>query len=187
MAWRGRASRVVAKQGKVMIISDEKAKSIPEVGIDTRLLYDRIKLLKPGEVLEYKELSKIIGRDVRAKGRTNLNYARYMAQRDDMVVTCAVSKVGIKRLTDEENVSTVGESARARISKVARNAGRKLGCVNFDTLSNPQKIQHNAEMSHLGALKLFATNTTAKRIVSKVTDVKFGQLAIAETLEAFKD
>lgn len=163
----------------------DKKRTIPEISVDTRLLYQAIQELEPDEIIEYSKLSKLIGRDVRGAARSNLMSARKMAERDDAIVVECVQNVGIKRLTDQEIVSSVGGHARKRIRRTAGRAVRKLHAVEFDKLSTTEKIRQNAELSQLSAVKAFSGDNTTKRIEPLVTVSRMEQLAIAKTLEAF--
>jgi len=160
-------------------------KSIAEISADTRLLYQRLLKLRYDEVVTYDELSRILGRDVRKSSRSNLTSARKMAIQDG-IVTDAVRKVGIKRLTDERTVECTGTVMRKRIRRACHRSARRLTAVRFDNLSDNLKQIHNAELSQLGALAEFSKDKVTKRIRSMVGSAENEQLAIAQTLDAWK-
>lgn len=161
------------------------SKTIPELSVDTRLLYQRILKLNPDETISYAELSAVIGRDVTGSARSNLFSARNKALREG-INTEAVTKVGIKRLTDTQTVGTTDGRVRDHIRRVTGKAVKKLATVDFNNLSNPDKVKHNTAVSHLGALRAFAADKIAPRIERKVKESNGEQLAIVHTLQAFE-
>lgn len=164
----------------------KSGKAIPEMSVDTTLLYQRIKTLARDEVVPYAELSKIIGREVTDKARANLQSARRRALKEDSIVTEAVFGVGIKRMTDVSIVEHTGDQVRRKIRRASKIAVKKLTCVEFDSLTNPQKIKHNAEVSQLSTVYAFSDNSTHKKITKKVEETnKTEPLAIAATIAAF--
>lgn len=163
-------------------------KAIPEMSVDTRLLYQRISQMKHDEVISYDDLTALIGRDVRGRARSNLNAARNKAMRENQVVTEVIINEGIKRLSDNAIVEHTGDSARRRIRRASSRAMRKLASVAFDRLTNAHKIKHNAEMSQIGALQAISKDAINARLKSKIAKTATnGALSIAHTLEAFKD
>jgi hypothetical protein len=160
-------------------------KAIPELSPDTRLLYQRLRELKPEEVIPYKDLSGLIGRNVQERARSTLNAARKKALRDDHVVTEAVINVGIKRLADVRIVETTGDAVRRRIRRASSRGVLKLTSVNFDALSPQHRIKHNAELSQLGALREFSKDSQTKRIEKIISGNDSAPLAIAQTLATF--
>lgn len=161
-------------------------KAIPEMAVDTRLLAQRLRGLTPGETVSYDELDKAIGRKVRAGARQALYSARNIALREG-IVTEAVRKVGIKRLTDSEIVGAIGGQYRERVRRGGRRAMRKLTSVDFEQLSPHEKVKHNAELSQNGALVAFAGDTVTRRIAAKVSKTASEPLALAHTLKLFSE
>lgn len=162
-------------------------KAIPELSVDTRLLVQRIEKMAVDEVVGFVELSALIGRNVAKQARSNLTSARYVALRTHGIVTEAVTRVGIKRLSDSAIIETIGPQVRQRYRRMATRGLRKLSTVQFDSLTDAQKIRQNAEISQLGALRAFSADKVTTRIESKVSGAAAGQLAIAKTLKAFEE
>ena len=94
-------------------------RTIPELSIDSKMLYDRLIKAEVGAVIPYRELTEVISRDVQGPARGNMNTARHRALRHNGMVFEAVWKVGLKRLNDTEVVA-VGEASLGRIRRVAR-------------------------------------------------------------------
>lgn len=160
-------------------------KSIPEASVDTRLLYERLRKLAPGDNVTYEELSSVIGRDVQNSARSNLASARRMCENEDRIVTAAVTNVGIKRLLSSE-IPATAEAVRAHVGRMTRRGIRKLGAVDLSELTPEQKIKHSTETAHLGALAAFSSSKASRRIEEKVSTNKGDVLALAHTLDAFK-
>ena len=154
--------------------------------IETRLLYQRIRKMQVGDVVSYGELSSILGADVRLTGRSALYSARQIAERDDTIVTEAVPNVGIKRLSDSENILSAG-AVFTKIRRAAnRGVSRLTALQNFDALSDTEKTLHNASVSALAVVKMMAKPKSVERIAGAVNTTNTGQLPIARTLELFR-
>lgn len=158
-------------------------KSIPEMAIDTKLLFQRLQKAFVGDLITYPELSEIIGRNVQKEARGCLISAMRVALYNEMVFG-TVRKVGIKRLTDRE-LAGIGEGVRLHIGRVARKAVRKMTMVNnFETLSNEEKIRHNTGVSMLGAIGHITSSKQAKSLEGKVSS-SLEALPLQKTLQAF--
>lgn len=161
-------------------------KSIPELSLDTRLIYDRLVQAKVDETVGYGELTTLIGRDVRTSARHLLTSAMHRAEsQDDMVFAC-VWGVGVKRLTDREIVG-VGDQALSRSRRAARRGARKLSKVrDFSTLSDSEKITHNARLSVLSAIESIASGSAMRKVEKRVSET-MQTLPLAKTLALFGD
>lgn len=157
--------------------------SIPQMAVDTRLILQRLEQAQPGDLISYKELSGMLGRDVQREARSNLMSAIRAALSSEMVFG-TVRNEGVKRLTDSE-LAGVGEGTRAHISRTARKAVRKMTLVeNFAGLTNEEKIRHNTSLSMLGAVGHITSSRQSKLLESRVS-VKLEELPLQKTLEAF--
>jgi hypothetical protein len=159
-------------------------KSIAEISIDTRLLYNRISSAKPGEIITYAELSEIIGKRVQAPG-AGYGYLRTAIKRalsNDGLVFSAVRNEGIKRLTDEENAQSTGSQAINKIRRLSGVAIKKVTSVDFAGLSNDAKTKHNMSLSVLGLFNAFSKPRKVKKIERKFAA---GILSINKTIDLF--
>ena len=158
-------------------------KSIPEMSIDTKLILHRLQKAEIGDVITYKELSEIIGRDIQAEARGCLLSAMRSCLAIERVFG-TVRKVGIKRLTDRE-LAGIGEGIRSHISRVARKAMKKMTLVSsFDSLSNEEKIRHNTSVSMLGAIGHITSSKAIRALENKVATT-LEALPLQKTLAAF--
>lgn len=154
------------------------------MSLDTQMLYERLEKAQIGDLINYEELSAIIGSDVQIKGRGSLQSARKMAMRDKGMVFESVRDIGIKRLADAEIVRS-GQAYISRIRRHARRGMRVLVSVqNFEALPNDLKIRHNATASMLGAVAQFSGSAAQKRIEGAV-EAAGNKISYAKTLELF--
>jgi hypothetical protein len=161
-------------------------KTISELSLDTRILVERLKALRHDEEVTYQELSELIGRSVQGEARHTLQSARRIVEREERIVTACVRNQSVKRLADAVVVTTVGVNARQGMRRKAARAIRKLVAVDFPNLPNELKVKQNAEVSQLGALRVFAKDTAQRKIAAHVQqDGTHGALAVSKTLAMF--
>jgi hypothetical protein len=156
------------------------------VSIETTLLMERIKQMKQGELIGYRDLTKLIGQDVQGEARHILQSARRICQRDYQIVTDAEPKVGIKRRSDVE-LTTGGWQILARVRRAAKRGIDRITSVSdFAALPDAEKIRHNATVSALAIVRHMAKLKSVDRIAGAVNTENTGQLPIARTLELFR-
>jgi hypothetical protein len=152
---------------------------------ETRLLYERLRKLRVKEIVSYQELSKIIGQDVQVEGRGALTSARKMAQREDRIVSDAITNVGIIRISDTETVAGASLTFK-KVRRAVQRGTDRLTSVDFDKLSSDDKLRHNASISALMVVKMMGRPKTIERLSTAVNTTNTGQLPIARTLELFR-
>lgn len=157
---------------------------IPAMSADTRVLIDHLRSLGVGEVASYANLTKAIGKDVRAR-RHSLHSAMRHLLREGKVFA-AVMGVGIKRLNDQEIVA-VGDEGLRRMRKMANRISRKLSCVtDFDALPEKQRYRHNALMSLSMAVGSITDSRKVEKLEQRVAQVG-RSLPLVQTLHAFAE
>lgn len=159
-------------------------KIIPQLSIDTRLLFDRMIDTPVGDTVTYAVMSEIIGRDSQISGRGTVASARRKAMNERRMVFASVLNVGLRRLADVEIVDTA-EHDMVRLRRSARRATRKVSMVDFDVLPNDRKIKHNTYMSVFGALHQLTAPKAVRAVESKVSQAQ-AALPLALTLDAFR-
>lgn len=165
-------------------MEDETRKTIPEMSIDTRVCVNRLKEAKSGEVIPYKELSELIGRDVQNSAYSVLFSARRIVERDYRIVFHPIRSIGLKRL-DDTGIVSVGESTLSKIRKVTKRGIKQIACVqDFNNLSQEQKIKHNTYLSMLGVMHHASQGKSVQKLENKVREAQ-ASLPLAKTLEAF--
>ena len=174
---RGRMSR---KDSHLMA----KNKSFPKVGLDSQLLYERLIKAVPGDLISYEELSEIVGRNVQTDAYSSLRTARNRARSQDRIVFAAIDNVGLKCLEDEGLVDRAGKAIQSARNKM-RNGIKDMSCIqNYDTLSDSQKVRHNA----FGAILLLGNRITAPRKIKALEGMvsqKMQKLTLRQTIEFF--
>ena len=158
--------------------------TIAELSIETTLLVERLQRVEVGELVLYKELGEICGRDVQLRGRCSLTSARRICQRDRRMVFEAVVNEGVRRLDDGGIVAT-GAVNLKRIGRKARRGVTTLACIaDFDALPDAAKVDHNTSMSLMGALGQMTKKRNVERLREGVANAQ-ARLPLSKTLEMF--
>ena len=161
----------------------QEKKSIAALSVDSQVVYNRIRRADIGEIVTYKELRELVGRDIQDKSRHCLDTAIRIAQREDRIVFGSVRGVGVKRLSDLETVAA-SSSGVDRIRRIAKRSARKATCVDFDALPNETKIKHNAIVSLYGAIAHASKPASVVAVESAVANGE-DKLPLAKTLALF--
>lgn len=162
---------------------NEDKKTIPQLDVDTQLLVKRLLDTKDGDIITYRELSKLIGENVQTDKRHLLYSAQRILIRDHSIVFGCVMNEGIKRLNARE-VATLGSHHIRRIHGEAGRGMRKLATVNVDKLDNAQRIALLTHCSFLGAIRQMSNANRVRRLQGAVSRAN-ERLSLQETLEAF--
>jgi hypothetical protein len=165
----------------------QQGRSAPfSTSIETTLLVERIKKMKPSELVAYDELNQLIGQDVQGDARHILQSARHICQREYQIVTDAERNLGIKRATDIE-LTNSGLRLFTHIRRAAkRGIDRVTSVSDFNALPDAEKIRHNATVSALALVQAMTRPKSIDRIAGAVNTENTGQLPIARTLELFR-
>ena len=164
------------------------AKLVPPFvrSIMTDKLIVRLRLLKPGDVVSYDDLTRSCDKEVRsASGRGALQTARHAMLHEQGAVFATLQTIGLKRLSDEEVVETT-PSVMRRIRRLGRRQVETLvkGVKDFDRLPNAAKIAHNTSVAQLAAVAQAAGRVEQKRIL-EMASVSVRDVAKL-TLEGFR-
>lgn len=146
-------------------------KSIPEISADARFLIDALKAVRAGDTISYADLTKLIGRDVRADARGCLSTARRHCERDGIVFG-AIRKEGLKRLGDTELCADY-VAAGSHIARTARRSLRRMNAVENYADLPPDKRQQLDLGRTLMALHLDAESSRVRaKVEAKVAEEK---------------
>lgn len=155
-----------------------------ELSIDTRIVYDLLMKAAVGDTVTFTAIGKELGREVHG-AEPHLQSALHRCQSNDNRVFANIRKVGYKRLSDAEIVTT-GERETEMLRRRAKRAGNRLTCVeNFDGLPNDLKVKHNTYLSLFGAITAMSKTGSVKKLEGEVFRAQ-AALPLAKTLEAFK-
>jgi hypothetical protein len=139
-----------------------------------------------GDVVPYSELEELVGRSVRDKGAWILSSARRRAFTQNSMLFGTISKVGVKRLNDQEIVDTAG-AAITRIHKASLRAARNLTAIrDFESLDTTYKTKHNTGASALALLNHITKEGQLKKLEEKVSK-SLRTLPLQKTLDAFRE
>ena len=158
-------------------------KSLPELSIDTKTIYDYLMTIEQGEVIPYGVLSRLIGRNVQREAYPNMHSAVQKVLNDRKVFE-AVYKVGLKRLTDEEIAQISGQQTISKMRRVVRRGAKKVSSADYKVLSNDGKIKHNTYLSVLGAVYL-ATKKKSLKMIESVVGKEYKVIPQTRVLELF--
>lgn len=152
---------------------------------DTQLLIDRFRTLAVGEVLTYEDIEKIIGQSVKpgTKGYSRVLKARQVCVRDHGLVIDSEPKVGVKRLTPSETIGA-GQRSIVKANREAKRGIKTIVTVDYNALSNDDRIRHNTVASHLGVLQEITSNKSQAKLHG-VMSTAHQKLSLGRTLEAF--
>lgn len=161
----------------------ENGKTLFELSIDTRTLYDLLAKADHNQTVTYTEMTDLLGRHVEG-GDPNLQSALRRVENLDGIVFGNVLGVGYKRLSDIEIVQT-SEREITAIRRRAKRAGRRVTRIaDFDSLPNEVKVRHNAALSLFGALNIMTKPKQVKKLESAVAAAA-KELPLGRTLEVF--
>ena len=159
-------------------------KVMQEIGIDTKVLYEKLIKLQVGEVVEYKELSALVRRDVQdKKHRHILTTAKKHAQKEGIIFG-TIRNVGMKRLNDEEIVGSM-ESYVRHVRNTSRRKANILTKADYKALSPELKIRHGVYMCILAVANRISQDKQMKKLGDAVGKSQ-KSLSLAETLDIFK-
>ena len=154
------------------------------IHVDAAIILARLKSTNPGEIVNYSDLSSLIGRNVQAEARYIMETARRHAKKD-RIYFGVVTNVGLQRLDDSGKVK-VGSGMLSKIRRTSRRAAQTLAAVeNFSTLPNELKVAHNTALSVYGIITQATSRKLQDKIAERVEGVEGGALAMKKSLELF--
>ena len=158
---------------------------ITTASVDTQILVERMKKLEIGEVITYDDLSSLIGREITAsENRSALQSARRILCNQHRISTGVIRKVGIKRLSGEETVFSIGTVVKAVYRKAAKGIRTIANTVEYDTLSRKGQVEYNLNMSQLGAIAGISNSPSREKIRAESGESQL-PLAFTKTLALF--
>lgn len=137
---------------------------------DSLALAKALESIKINETVEYQKLSSAIGRDVQGVGRSAMQQARKVVQRDHKMVFDVVRGVGLRRLDDDAIVDASDKSISV-VRRGIRRAAKRLVCADYEALTKDKKTKHNVAMSVFGVLSEVTGSAGQKRIEARVSAI----------------
>ena len=161
-------------------------KSFSEISIDTQKVVAELRKAKCGDVVEYESLSAVVSRDIQGPARYVLVAAQRMLLRDDKMVFSTIPKVGIKRLSDTEKISSGYSDITSKLPRMCRRIARKVTALDdFDALPPDVKARHNATLSAVQTVAFMTKSQGMQKLERKITETN-SALPTAETLKLFQ-
>lgn len=182
-AWHGVAGRGQSGRGNARQLKTRNLQMRFEKSADTKVIESVLAEANIGDVVTYEQISKAIGRDVREFALSALGSARRGVFKEKKYVFEVIDNVGLKRLNDQEIVSSSARDIR-KLRKTARRGIAKLAIVNFDELPEEKKREHTTAAAQMGVIEHFATSGATRRIEKAVDSTK-RVIPIGETLKMF--
>jgi hypothetical protein len=131
------------------------------------LLTERLRLVLPGDVVTYRELSQVAGRDVRKAARSALDTARKRSGG----VWEAIPNRGIRRMTD---VEVVKDRLPARVRHIASTAASglaEIATVDREALPEGERAQHDGMLTALSGIRQATTPKAVERTIDWAKEV----------------
>jgi len=148
---------------------------------DARALADLLVACPIGSVITYNQMTAAIGRDITAC-RHVLARARQVALREVGAAFVVEVRVGLRRMSAEEVVTTTGPVARQHIRRTARRALKTLASATKAQNDMPPEMQRrlSAEQSSMALLE----HITRDRVVAPKDDAPTKPTPVAVTARA---
>ena len=151
---------------------------------DVQTLIDMLAKMSIGDAIPASKLAAATGDEPKSpKFYGKLASARRVIEREQRIVTTLDGGI-VTRLADAAIVSTASDVIQ-RVRRTSLRGLKKLGCVDYDKLTNAEKTKHDASASHLGILAECSRPNTVAKIEAKVQE-KTAKLTFDETLKAFR-
>lgn len=128
-----------------------------------RMLIDWLRDVPIGEIATYKDLSEIVGDDIRRAWHL-LSSAREVLLKEGLVFDVVVN-VGLKRLDDIGKVAAA-EGYLDKSRNAARRTNRVLRVTDYAALSDADRLRYNIADIRAGAVQMFASKRGIRQIVA---------------------
>lgn len=163
---------------------DMKRLKLFEMSADARLLMQEVKKMKVGDEVRYSALQKLVGKKITASS-SSLKTARRHAFNDDGIVTEAIVGLGIRRLVDEEIVSSGRRDTRFMRRRSRRIVERlTYGIQDFFAMT-PQKQNERTAIVSVQVMAMEAMKESNFKKIEKAAAGNSTELPIKATIEAF--
>jgi hypothetical protein len=155
-----------------------------EMSASTRLLIQRLRMVKVGDTLTYSDMSVVVSEKISGASGC-LQTARRHLLKEENIVFDVVRGVGMTRLSDTDIVRASDKDVDG-IRRKAKKSCRKLSAIrDYAAMPRDQQLAHTARMSMLVAVSHMAKDTNLAKLEQKAAGVTSRELPIAETLAAF--
>lgn len=153
--------------------------------IETQELMRVLGEMLPGDKITYQELSKVSMGDCSPRGDKNsfLHSARRILAKEKGMEFDSIPNVGIYCMTDRDKVKKSGRV----LPSMARRAKRcmaSLISVEYEKLTEDEKIRHNTTMSIMNVVKTVGSADKVEKVKKLVQSTR-SRLELSETIKSF--
>ena len=155
-----------------------------ERSIETQHLLKRLLEMSDGDIVEYSELSQLIGQNVHG-GYSKLSTARRLAFEEVHRVFDCVPGIGVKRLGPDESADTARSSCE-RIRKQARRKLQMSASMPYDDMSEESRQRLTVSRTILAFTAEAGSKKNVKRIEEAVAKSN-AELPFGKALALFQE
>jgi hypothetical protein len=139
---------------------------------DIYVIRDLFSKVEIGETITFAQIEEVMKKPVDGSVYAAIHQAKILLESEDRMVFGNVRSVGYKRLTDSEIIESF-ELDRRRLRRRAQRAARRLTNINdYASLSNVQKITHQAGLGVLAAISRVAMPRTVEDVKKSVATLE---------------
>lgn len=153
-----------------------------KLSLATRLLSEFLSKVPVGTSVTFSELSNAAGETVTSTSGS-LRSAFTRIRRDHQIVFESVRGCGYKRLNDIEIVDS-GENHAQRMRRSAERCVEVLSCVEWNSLPEQKKREHNAKMGIMSLVATFTRPDAMKRVEERAPEDR-QEMTINNILRAY--
>lgn len=161
---------------------DSDKKAIPERSVETQMVADCFAALEPGGDVTWEELMELLGASNREQIRGNVSAARKIVLREHRMVVDNVRNLGYRRLKADTVVQS--EATAKRIRRLSRLRIKRLLSVDYDSLSDDMKREHNIGVAMAGVIAHATTKKARAQLGNTTTNSSVQKIPLPKALNA---
>jgi hypothetical protein len=147
----------------------------------------RLLAMEPGSTAEWSELERAV-RLSRRKVVSLVYRVRQMIEKTRAAAFVTVEGIGVRRLTDAENVEITPKRAARKMRSAARRGKRSLLCVqNIEALSEDERAKFNTGMLIVSVVDHVTSAKSIKRISVEIDEASRFSLATESVIKQLTD
>lgn len=146
----------------------EDKRPIGQRSYETQAVKERMEALPVGGTLTYADLDAIVKGDSREDKRHHVSHARKIVLNEKCIVLRCVPGIGYERI---EGADILHDTTRdiAHVRRTARTGKKKLGAVDFDALSDTQRLEWSGRAVQLHLMERAGSEKVARRLQAAAT------------------
>jgi hypothetical protein len=133
---------------------------------ETDKLMERFSELAPDEVIDYREVEKLIGEDPQAPiGRSITQSARNGVLREDHIYIECLRKIGFQRTTEPAKIDVSNRQIN-KVRSAVRRGAKVIKSIDSTQLNGEEQKQYTITVAWYGALSQATRRSLKKQICS---------------------